>query len=300
MPSNLWLASHPLESYSSLQEGSLLSLFGWSAKIRVKTFKVGVNFNMHTPFQCHPEASLTLDLVDAHLPPRGKGCCFSITQLVRWRLDISAYSSFEEYLSLLDRWHMCNYRKSSQKFTQYGTKTLLLKNDWSEHVGTVYSLYLNVANKYGNKLYTRHFFEQIAKREDYSLITAWFEGKMIGFFVLQDEAPTLHSSCCGFDYHHSSKSYTYTWLTFEIIRLAIEAKKYQTVSAGLSADEEKRAIGFQPVLSRIDIYARGLILRKTLQCISAITIATLNSKSELKLLFREPIAKLIRPAKSPF
>jgi hypothetical protein len=281
-----WVTARPLENYSSMHELSLTDLIGWKFAWPQKHFFVAFNFNLHTPLQFHPQAYLTFQTCDEDKPPSHPNCCFSINEFKRWRIDISSYSSFNQYVRSLIRWHRCNYTKSEKTFRNYGCEVTLIEEDWTRHVDTVYRLYNKVALRHTDKLYDLKFFQEAAKRNDYKLLCAWYEGEMIGMFLLQDEMPTLHSTCCGFDYDHSSASYAYTWLHYALIQRAIEAKKYQFVDIGLTADESKKAIGFKSIPARMDIYANGFITRGLLRAASSLVTATITPDSSLKLRLR--------------
>ena len=280
------MKTSPLENYSSLHELSLTDLLGWNNSWLRKGFFVQFDFNLHTPLNIHPQAYLTVHTQDAHSPPRASDCCLSIINFTRWRLDISSYRSIDDYLAGSIRWHRCSYAKSKKNFLNYGCKISVIEGDWSEHVERVYRLYTKVAHRYKHWLYDLHFFQEIAKRPDYKLLCAWFEGEMIGVFVLQEEGPTLHSTCCGFDYQHSSASYAYTWMHYAFFDHAIAAQKYQNVDAGPSADEAKKSIGFKPILSRMDIYSKGRMTRGLLALIARFFRATITPEAKLKLEWR--------------
>ena len=281
-----WVTSCPLVNYSSLHELSLGGLLGCDLKWPSKHFFLELNFNLHTPLEFHPEAFLTLHTQDDSKPPSHPNCCFSITDFKRWRVDITPYSSFDDYLRSLIRWHRCNYAKSEKNFINYGCEVTFIEEDWTQHVDTVYRLYCNVARRHNDKLYDLPFFQTAAKRSNYKLICAWFEGQMIGMFLLQEELPTLHSTCCGFDYTHSSPSFAYSWLHYALIRHAIKAKKYQTVDIGLTADESKKVIGFEPVPARMDVYTKGVITHSLLRAASYLVTAKITPDSKLKFRLR--------------
>jgi predicted N-acyltransferase len=282
------MKTYALENYSSLHELSLIESLGLNIGLPCKHFFVQFSFNLHTPLKILPQAYLTLHTHDANAPASPPDYCYSFTDLKRWRLDISSYRSFDDYLDSLIRWHRCNYTKSKKKFLGYGCEIRFIEMDWSEHVEQVYQLYVNTSRRYQHWLYDLNFFQEIAKRLDYKLISAWFQGRMVGFFLLQEELPTLHSICCGLDYLHSSASYAYSWMHYALIEHAITAHKYQNVDVGLSADEAKKTIGFKPVLSRMDIYSKGMT-RRLLQVISHFIAATLNSEGTLKLKWRKRV-----------
>lgn len=269
---------YPLENFSSLHETSWVEELGW--KWPCLRFFMQFSFNLHTPLKIDPRAYLILHTQDANFVPN---CSFSITGLTRWRLDISSFRSMDDYLKAMIRWHRCNYNKSKRHFLEYGCEISFIERDWSEYAEGVYHLYDNVAQRYSHRLYDLSFFQEIAKRPDYKLVCAWFEGKMIGVFVLQEELPTLHSIGAGLDYQHSSASYAYSWMHYALFEYAIAAQKYQNVDVGFNSDEAKKAIGFQPVLSRIDIYSKGRATRGMLKLFSRFFNATITPEAKLRI-----------------
>ena len=276
----------PLENFSWLQETSFIEQLGWNIKWPCKHFFMQFSFNLHTPLKIHPRTYLALHTKDADSQPSASDCCYSITHLTRWRLDISSYRSIDDYLEASIRWHRCNYAKSKKNFLEYGCEISFIEEDWSEYAEDVYQLYDNVAQHYQHRLYDLPFFQEIAKRPDYKLVCAWFEGKMIGVFVLQEELPTLHSILGGLDYQHSSTSYAYSWMHYALFDHAIAAQKYRNIDVGFNSDEAKRIIGFKPVPSRIDIYSKGRMTRRVLKALSHYVSATITSDAKLKLAWR--------------
>lgn len=280
-----WVTSSPINKYSTLHELSLPGFMGWDLQLPKLNFKVEFSLNMHTPLEFHPQAYLIFHTLDAEKPPAAPQCCYSITEFQRWRLNISPYKSFEEYCAAMKRWHHTNYLKSEKIFKDYGCEVSFVESNWSHLVEEVYALYKNVAKRHGDQLYDLNFFQTAAKRDDYRLICAWFEGKMIGMFLLVEEVPTLHSICCGLDYNHSSESCAYSWLHYALIEHAINAKKYINVDVGLTADDSKRRIGFEAIPARMDIYSRGIISRNVLRAVSKLFSAKINSEGKLKFGF---------------
>lgn len=275
-----WIQATPLENYSSLHELSLGGLMGLNWPL--KHFYVQLNFNLHTPFQIHNDASLIIQVIDDNRAPEALERCFATKPFNRWRLDITPYGSFEELIYSRIRWSRNNYKKTEKIFNDYGGKVTFIEEDWTHLVPKVYELYRNVAKRHGDKLYDIHFFTKTAKRKDYKLLCAWFEEKLIGMSLLQEELPTLHSTCCGLDYEHSSKSYAYSWMHYQLLRHAMESNKYHNVDIGLTADEFKKMIGFEPVSVRMDIYSKGLITRNLLKFASLFISASITSEGKLK------------------
>lgn len=278
-----WLTAYPLQMYSSLHELSLMHLLGLNISWPRKRFFVQFSFSLHTPLQIDPQSYLVFHTTDASNPMCKESCCFSITDFKRWRLDISPYATFDNYLASLNRWHRSVYKKTKEKFQEYGTKAACIEEDWIKDVEIVYKLYCNVAKKHGDRLYDLNFFREIAQRDDYKLLCCRYEGEIVAMCILQCEPPTLHSICCGFDYNHSSKCYAYSWLNFEIIRLGIESKEYSQIDVGLTADNAKKAIGFNSVPSRMDIYSQGYMTRKLLKVLSKVITAKISPEGKLKI-----------------
>jgi hypothetical protein len=209
-------------------------------------------------------------------------CCYSINDFNRWRIDLSNIHNKDTYVKSMKRWYRCNYMKSKKTFQEYGCTTTITKGDWFEYAERFYALYSNVAQRHGDWLYDLQFFREVAKRDDYKLLCAWHEGEIIAAFLLCEESPTLHSVCCGLDYEHSSESFAYSWLHYALIESAIESERFTEVDVGLTADDAKRAIGFQPIPSRMDIYSSGAITRNLLKVISKLVKTSITPGSKLK------------------
>lgn len=277
----------PLENFSSLHQTSVIEQLGWNSHFPCRSFLMQFSLNLHTPLNILPQAYLILHTKDADSQPSRDDRCFSINDLTRWRLDISSYTSITDYLNNSIRWHRCNYTKSKKKFLEYGCEISFVEEDWSNYSEQVYGLYKKVAEYYQHALYDLSFFQAIAKRPDYKLVCAWFEGKMIGVFVLQEEFPTLHSICAGLDYQHSSASYAYSWMHYALFEQAISAQKFQNIDVGFNSDEAKRIIGFKPIRSRIDIYSKGRVTSSLLKLFSRFVTASITPEAKLKLQWRK-------------
>lgn len=276
----------PLENFSSFHETTIANELGWDIKWPNLPYSMQYNFNLHTTLRIHPKANLIFDTKDNDAPSSRADCCYCITGLTRWRLNISSYQSMDDFLSASIRWHRSNYAKSKKHFQDHSCEITFIENDWTEHAEHVYRLYDNVAERYQHKLYDLTFFHEIAKRPDYKLMCAWFEGKMFAVFILQEELPTLHSIITGLDYEHTSPSYAFSWMHYALIDHAIAAKKYQDIDVGFNSDQAKREIGYNPVSSRIDVYSKGKMTHTVLKILSRITCATIDSEAKLKFVWR--------------
>lgn len=279
-----WLKAVPLENYSSLNELSFGQLIGLNHALFDKHFFLQFCFNLDTPLKIDSRAYLTFEMRDANQLPSSDQCCYSITQLNRWRLDIREYNSLDDFLKDGNKGHRNRYKKSKRTFFEYGCVTKYQEKDWLEHVPEVYNLYAKVADRHGEWLYDLAFFQECAKREDYSLLTAWYKGEMIAMNLLQKESAVLHSVCLGFDYVHSSLSYAYSWLNYKFIELAILSDRYSEVDVGITADFAKNKIGYHLVPSRIDIYSNNLITRGLLYAISPFIKTKIDTDGKLKLV----------------
>lgn len=283
-----WLNAWPLEKFSSLHEVSMMGFLGWRIHWPATHFFIEYNSNLNTPLKLHPKACLIFDLRDAELAPSLPQFSFSINQLKRWRIYLNDYRSIESFIESLNNHQRHTYAKAERKFKSYGCEVSFIE-DWSKYVETVYYLYSKVAQKHGeNWLYDLHFFQEAAKRSEYKLLSAWFKGKMIGAFLLLDEAPTLHGFCCGLDYEHSTPSCTYSWMNYEFIQYAFQ-KHYQNVDVAITSDECKKSLGFTPVPTRLDVYSKGMITRCLFRAASLFFTATINSEGKLK--FRSRLSK---------
>lgn len=276
-----WLRAEPLQHYSSLNKLSFFDLIHWPFSWPKKEFYIQFSFNLHIPLKIDPRSYLTFYMQDAALSS-GKGCCYTITDLTRYRLDISSFDTLEDFLSNINSHRRNNYKKSKKTFSNYGASISYVEGNWTSYVPEVYALYANLASRHGNWLYDLHFFEDAARREDYKLLCAWYEGEMIGVSVIQEERKTLHAVCGGFDYHHSSKASAYSWLNFSLIEKAIQNGSYDNVDVGITADESKHAIGYQSIASKIDVYSKGPFTRLFLKFFSLFVKATISSDAKLK------------------
>ncbi len=283
-------SAEPLEKFSALHSIPILSLLGIKSKFS-PSVSVIFNFNLQTPLLQNPQAQLTFHVRDSNQPPLLEKPDFCITNLKRWRLDISQFSSFTNYLQKMKRKHYMRYNETKKTFTDYGAKISLIEGDWSQYVDMFYPLYMKVAEKHGTQLYDINFFRMVAKNSSYKLLCAWYNNLLIGALVLVDEQPVFHSICCGLDYEHSKNSQAYSQLHYEFIRLAIESKKYTIADVGITADQAKSNLDFQPVSACMDIWVHNRCIRPLLRGLSSIMSATINSKAKLELSFHLPQKK---------
>lgn len=274
----------PLENYSSLHTLPLLSVFGIKS-IKSPSIKIAFDFNINTPPQKQDSAQLTFKFSDFEPQPRQDRSDLCIRNMTRWRLNLSQYDSFMDFLQKIKRKNFSAYRRTLKTFDHYGTTLSLIEEDWSSYADIAFELYQNVAQRHGAQLYDLDFFRRIATLKPYQLLCAWYHGQLIGMLVLINEAPVLHSMVCGFDYHHSKASYAYSRLHYEFIRLAFENKNYTMADIGMTADTAKSLMDFKPVVTCIEVSIKNRVIKQVIRFFSRFVTSTINDQSKLEVKF---------------
>lgn len=272
-----------LDKYSSFHKISALNLIGM--KTEKFPLKVIFNFNLQTPIPEHTRSHLTFSVCDSDVNSDKKKFDFCIKNLTRWRLDVASYESFPAFLATLSQSRKKKYQQTQKACEEYGATLSVIESDWSQHAETVYNLYFNVAKKYGGVLYDLNFFHQIAKDPKYKLMCVWYKNSIVSALVMIDEEPVFHSMVCALDYEHSQMTRAYSLMHYEIIRLAIEAKKYTTVDIGMTGDRLKAIMGYKPVPVRMEITARNYFIKGILRTASRFFIATMNENAKVEVKF---------------
>lgn len=273
-----------LKKYSSFHKISILSVMGIKTE-KPPHLKVIFNFNLHTHAPQMTRPHLTMNVCDYDANSPGNKFDFCIGNLTRWRLDITPYKSFSEFLESLSQSRKKKYYQTQNAFQEYGATLSVIEGDWSQYAETVYDLYYNVAKKYGGVLYDLDFFHQIAKDPSYKLMCIWYQGSIVSALVMIDEEPVFHSMICCLDYNHSQKTRAYSLIHYEIIRMAIEAKKYTTVDIGMTGDRLKAIMGYKPVSVRMEVTAQNYFIKGMLRLLSRFFTATINSNGKLEMKF---------------
>ena len=246
-----------------------------------------INFNIHIALQQHPKAQLIFHIRDVNTAPLNGDPDFCVDNLIRWRLDISRYDTFTSYQQHMKPKHYRRFNETQQTFTRYGAKISLIEGDWSQYAETVYKLYTKVAEKHGAQLYDLNYFRIIAQQNKYILMCTWYKESLIAVLVLVDEEPFFHSICCGLDYDHSKTSQAYSQMHYEFIRLAIDSKKFTQADVGITADDAKSYLDFEPIPVCMDVTAPNIFIRGFLRFVSLFLSATINSKAKLEISFRK-------------
>jgi peptidoglycan biosynthesis/recognition FemAB-like protein len=276
------ITANPLDHYTSFHK---VSLHVPMSQIQCLSFSMIFSFSLHTPSPFYPQPLLRFNARDSDKPPAIPPD-FSFEHLIRWRLEISKDQSFEDYLQNLSHLQYKTYKKTERNFTAHGATISIIEGDWSEHADAVYQLYANVASQHPPGIYDIEFFRHIAKKSDYKLISAWVNGLMFGAVVVLEEGSFIHSVCCGLDYHHSKISYAYSWMHYELIRFAIESKRFTIADAGFTGDKGKKLLNFKPVCCCMDVYANRWIMRRLLRSAGRLFKATITSESRIKTSLR--------------
>src|SRR5690242_19621566 len=120
----------PLEKYSSLHRISLLSLLGIKTRTATR-LQIVFDFSLSAPQTVDPQAPLSFIFRDAQLTPGLKKADFSIQGIKRWRLPLSHYGSFEDYLAKIKRCDFKRYTKARKAFESAGATLTLIEEDWS-------------------------------------------------------------------------------------------------------------------------------------------------------------------------
>lgn len=278
----------PLEKFSSLHKISVLNLLGLKSNCSSPSFSWVLNSNLYLPIIQNDQAQMTFHFRDSKLNPVAEQCDFSITNLTRWRLDLSHYDTFMHFLQKMNRKHYARYNETKEIFHRYGAKISLIEDDWSQYAETAYKLYMKVAEKHGSQLYDLNFFKAISTNRVYKLMCALHDQKLIGALIIVDEEPVLHSMVCGLDYDHSTRCHAYAQMHYEFIRYGIDLKKYKLADVGITANDAKSNLDFQPISVCLDVYAHNRLVRAFLRFISMFVSATINSKARLEMHFHLP------------
>lgn len=281
----IYFSATPQSNYASNHQLSLLSLIGLR-QIRSPKVNIQLNFGLQTaPSQ--PSSLLTFTIRDMDTLAAPGTADFSITNLTRWRVNTSQFTNFDEFLDqALSRRLKKKYLETQAVFYGYGAHITYIEGDWSEQVDAVYALYTNVAKKHGTQLYDHDFFKMIAPKDAYKLLCFWHNNRLFAALVIVEEPTAIHSLACCLDYHHSRPTRAYSQLHYELIRLAIESKRYRTVDIGITADKAKSMMGFRPIPTCMDVSSHNPVIKKLLQALSYCYGATINDNAKLEFNFQ--------------
>jgi predicted N-acyltransferase len=273
-----------MEKYSSFHQLSILSLLGMKTD-KSPYLSIIFNFNLHTAIPPTARSHIIVNVCDDNMKTADNTADFSIKNLIRWRLNISSYESFLAFLESVSQSQRKKYYQTQNAFQEYGTSISWIEDDWSQYVEKVYELYYNVAKRHGGVLYDLDFFYQIAKQPQYKLMCVWHEESVISALVMIDEEPVFHSMVCGLDYDYSQKTRAYSLMHYEIIRYAINNRKYTIVDIGMTGDKLKAIMGYKPISVHMQVSSPHFIIRGLLRILSLFFKPTINSNAALEMKF---------------
>lgn len=273
-----------MEKYSSFHQLSILSLLGIKTQ-RSPYLTVMFNFNLQTVIPPTARSHIIVNVCDDDIKNDENKADFCINHLTRWRLNISSHESFSSFLESISQSQRKKYYQTQNAFQEHGASISLIEDDWSQHAEKIYELYYNVAKKHGGVLYDKDFFYQIAQQPQYKLMCIWHEKSIISAVVMIDEEPVFHSMVVGLDYDYSQKTRAYSLMHYEIIRYAIDQKKFTIVDIGMTGDKLKAIMGYKPVSVHMQVSSPHFIIRSLLRILSRFFQPTINSDSELEMKF---------------
>lgn len=273
--------ARPLEGYSSLHRLPIIKLFGVNNRFSPR-LSLTFNFNLQSILQQKPTSQLALSLRDEQFS-KPANVDFSIKHIKRWRMSITEFKTFDDYVASLKSNYKKNYLNTQKAYASYGASMTFYAGDWSEQVEVVYQLYLNVAKRRGAQLYDLDFFRYIAKTSGYQLLCVWHQDIMISMLILFDEAPVYHSMLVGFDYEHSKNIHAYSLIHYELIKRAIASGKHSVIDVGITADKAKAMMNFKPVNVSMDVSAKNILVKGLLRFARRFIDARINEQSRLVL-----------------
>jgi hypothetical protein len=195
------------------------------------------------------------------------------------RLDISAYSSFDNYLDKAFKSKRRNeFRRKLKAAQRLGKLELSVSTGASEAIEEIHSLYLQVLERAPLKFerLTAAFFRQIGQRmPDKARFFVWrLNGKVVGFSLCLIEGDTLFGEYLGLDYNIAIELNLYFKIMSDTISWAIANGFKAIASTGLSYEPK---LHMHHRLMPLDLYVRHM--------------------SPLANLILRPLLRLLEPAK---
>ncbi len=174
------------------------------------------------------------------------------------RLDLSSYSSFEDYFSESFKSKRRNeFRRKFKAAEQAGPISLEITSDISGMADELYPLYLQVYERAKLKFekLTKDFFCQIGTRMgDKARFFIWRQdGKAIAFSLCLTEGNVLYGEYIGLDYNIALKLHFYFYAMRDMIAWAVSNGYKSVVSSGLSYPPK---LQMRHVLEPLDLYIR--------------------------------------------
>jgi len=189
------------------------------------------------------------------------------------RLDISHYSSFEDYLSkAIKAKRRTEFRRKFKAAEQSIRIELEVACNAEAAVDEIYVLYEQVfeRSKLRFEKLTKDYFHQIGRRmPDKARFFLWRQnGKLIAFSLCMVQGETLYGECLGLDYTVALKLHLYFYVMRATISWAIANGFKSIVSTSLGYGPK---LQMRHVLEPLDLYIRhtsplmNAVLRRVLQ-----------------------------------
>ena len=174
------------------------------------------------------------------------------------RLDISAYSSFDDYLSkAIKAKRRTEFRRKFKSAEQSSPIELTVTSDARAAVDDMYGLYEQVYERSKLKFekLTKSYFREISQRmPDKAHFFLWRQdGKLIAFSLCMVQGETLYGEYLGLDYTIALKIHLYFYVMRDIISWAIANGFKSIVSTSLGYAPK---LQMRHVLEPLDLYIR--------------------------------------------
>jgi predicted N-acyltransferase len=174
------------------------------------------------------------------------------------RLDVSQYSSFDDYLSkAIKAKRRTEFRRKFKAAEQSGPIELTVTSNAEAAIDDMYVLYEQVYERSNLKFekLTKSYFREIGRRmPDKARFFLWRQnGKLIAFSLCMVQGETLYGECLGLDYSIALKLHLYFTVMRDIISWAIANGFKSIVSTSLGYGPK---LQMRHVLEPLDLYIR--------------------------------------------
>ena len=174
------------------------------------------------------------------------------------RLDISSYSSFDDYLSkAFKAKRRTEFRRKFTAAAQSSPIELNVTSDAGAAIDDIYVLYEQVYERAALKFekLTKSYFREIGRRmPDKARFFLWRQdGKLIAFSLCMVQGDTLYGEYIGLDYRIALDLHLYFYVMRDIVSWAI-ANGFKSIVSGSLGYDPKLQMRF--VLEPLDLYIR--------------------------------------------
>jgi predicted N-acyltransferase len=177
------------------------------------------------------------------------------------------WKSFKDYLGAMRSSYRCNIVKNMEKCAKAGVSLQVTRDVSQCSISDMKRLYDNVydrAREVKRERLSESFFHSMSRNlaKDTAVVSAFKDGKMIGYMFLLLSGGTVITKFPGIDYDHNKESFTYFNIFYKTIEFAIE-RGMKKVDMGITTLNPKRDMGsnvlalnmyvkfFNPLLNRL-------------------------------------------------